>query len=124
MNEEERRLEFVSLRNQKALIIELCRGDLGVSRQSEQALNSASKFTLNSSKGQGNEESSSAETDFLSIASGKSQSSEMASSLHSQKRDSTFEGASVTNTVTIYSDSMDMVGACIQSLAGDFLAMA
>lgn len=116
----------MSLRNQKGLVIELRRGgDLGVYRQSpEKALHSAtSKF--GSVKGASQEHQPSVDTeeamlesDFLGITGGKG------NERRTLKRDSAFEGQSSSNSVTIYCDSMDLAGLCIQSLAGEYLAIA
>lgn len=131
MNEEERRLEFVSLRNQSAMIIELSRGD-AVFGDSGGA-STGSKFSMVTSKSPReslrSESESLTEDDFLGIGSGAGGKGGGQSDHHqtgrrqSEKRDSTFEGAAMTNTVAIYCDSMELAGACVQSLCGDFLAM-
>lgn len=127
MNEEERRLEFVSLRNQNAVIIELSRGDRAAQRAHEG--NSNSMFSKAKSPRQSlkSEPESLTEEDFLGKAGG-GQDDEGAplNRRHSEKRDSTFEGSAAvnTNTVAIYCDSMELAGACVQSLCGDFLAMS
>jgi len=113
LNEEERRLEFISLRNQQALIIELRRGDSGIYYQTANSLVEPNS----QERASDNEESNIFESEFIN---GKSSDNR-----YGLKRDSTaFDGVQVTNIVTIFSESMDLAGLCIQSLAGDFLGMA
>lgn len=129
MNEEERRLEFVSLRNQNSLIIELSRGDGAAHRAHE--VNSKFSMAKSPRVSLRSEPESLTEEDFLgkvpSDFGGQDEKGASAvSRRHSEKRDSTFEGNAVamnTNTVAIYCDSMELAGACVQSLCGDFLSM-
>lgn len=132
MNEEERRLEFVSLRNQSALIIELSRGDSVFGGGGASA--GAKSFSMANSKSPReslrSETESLTEEDFLGVSSSAGDNKSEQQEQHqtgrrqSEKRDSTFGSSMATiNTVAIYCDSMELAGACVQSLCGDFLAM-